>query len=202
MARAAFDSVNSDKVDGRHAVGAGAGTAQRKGKLVAANDRTGRLPNDIIRKAPDPDLLDGRDSSAYRVTGRAQTGSFVNINGCGSGEITSYTLHVTRRTQLFAAATSTYGRSNPGPERPTMRVQLLDSGSTVVAATGRVSVDATTGNPSLTVAGMLVAAAGGGAYQAAPGDYTLRLWGDNFGACTGFGQYQEPQLSHLVLPGT
>ena len=60
--------------------------------------------------------------------------------------------------------------------------------------------DATTGYPSLTVAGMLVAA--GGAYQVAPGDYTLRLWGDNFGACTGFGQYQEPQLSHLVLPGT
>ena len=108
MARAAFDAVNSDKVDGRHAVGAGAGTAQRKGKLVATNDRTGRLPDDIIRKAPDADLLDGRDSSAYRVTGRAQTGSFVNINGCGSGEITSYTLHVTGGS-----------RSSPRPRRRT-----------------------------------------------------------------------------------
>jgi hypothetical protein len=65
-----------------------------------------------------------------------------------------------------------------------------------------VTVDATSGNPSLTMAGMLLASGGSGAYQVAPGDYTLRLWGDNFGACTGFGQYQQPQLSHLVLAGS
>ena len=37
-------------------------------------------------------------------------------------------------------------------------------------------------------------------YAAPAGTYTLRLWGDNFGSCTGFGQYQQPELSHLELP--
>lgn len=41
---------NSDKVDGRHAVGAGKSTEKRSGKLVATN-RSGHLPNNIIRKA-------------------------------------------------------------------------------------------------------------------------------------------------------
>lgn len=35
------------------AVGSGASTAQRKGKLVATNPRTGKLPNNILSQAPD-----------------------------------------------------------------------------------------------------------------------------------------------------
>jgi hypothetical protein len=198
IAKAAVDAVNSDKVDGKHAVGAGASVAQRAGKLVATNAR-GQLPNNIIAAAPDAELLGGKSPGAYRAIGQGSRGSFVNINGCGSGEIMSYPLHLARTTRIFAAATSTYGRSNPGPERPTMRVQLLDPANTILAQTGRVTVDASGGNPSLTVAGLLLTDAGA-PFAADAGNYTLRLWGDNFGACSGFGQYQQPELTHIALP--
>jgi hypothetical protein len=62
---------NSDRVDGRHAVGALATTDRRKGKLVATSRRTGLLPNNIIAKAPrsgqadNADTLDGLDSSHF-----------------------------------------------------------------------------------------------------------------------------------------
>jgi hypothetical protein len=59
---------NADKVDGKHAVGAGATADQRKRKLVAT-DGSGALPNDIISKALDSDLLDGQDSSAFLGVG-------------------------------------------------------------------------------------------------------------------------------------
>jgi hypothetical protein len=47
------------KVDGRDAVGAGATVAQRSGKLVATSPTTGRLPDNIIAKAPDAAKLGG-----------------------------------------------------------------------------------------------------------------------------------------------
>ncbi len=63
---------NADKVDGKHAVGAGASTNQRKGKLVATSGTSGRLPNNIIAKAPDADTLDGVDSTGFlRTTAKA-----------------------------------------------------------------------------------------------------------------------------------
>lgn len=52
---------NSDKVDGKHAVGAGTSVSNRKGKLVATGS-AGRLPNNIIAKAPNADTVDGIDS--------------------------------------------------------------------------------------------------------------------------------------------
>lgn len=55
---------NAHKVDGFHAVGAGAGKAKRAGKLVATN-RNGRLPNNIIAHAPDADNLGGISASSY-----------------------------------------------------------------------------------------------------------------------------------------
>ena len=201
LARAAIDIVNADTVDGRDAVGVNASIDARKGKLVATSPSTGLLPNNIISKAPNADRLDGLDSNAFRVLGDGAGAGFVNIDGCGSGPLVSYAVHLARPTKLFGAATSTYGRSNPGPERPTMRIQLLDASNTVVAQTGRVSVDATSGNPSLTVDGLLFQPDGSTVFTAVAGDYTLRLWADNFGACTGFGQYQQPQLSHLQVSG-
>ncbi len=51
--------TNADKVDGKHAVGAGASVATRRGKLVATN-RYGYLPNNIVRKVRDADRLDGQ----------------------------------------------------------------------------------------------------------------------------------------------
>ena len=55
---------NAGKVDGRSAVGAGAGFEKRAGKLVAT-DRDGRLPNNIIATAPDAARLGGRSPSDF-----------------------------------------------------------------------------------------------------------------------------------------
>ncbi len=68
---------DSHKVDGKHAVGARASVANRAGKLVATNS-AGRLPNNIITKAPNADRLDGLDSSALlRKTSPAGTLAFL-----------------------------------------------------------------------------------------------------------------------------
>lgn len=49
---------NSDKVDGHHAVGSWASPNRRAGAVVAT-DSQGRLPNGIIRRAPDSKRLQG-----------------------------------------------------------------------------------------------------------------------------------------------
>ena len=65
LAAAVAEAVNADTVDGKHAVGAGASVANRKGKLVATSGTTGRLPNNIISKAPNANQLDGIDSTGF-----------------------------------------------------------------------------------------------------------------------------------------
>jgi hypothetical protein len=68
---------NAHMVDGKHAVGAGASLKQRRGKLVATG-RSGRLPNNIIAKAPNASRLDGRDSSAYARLAQLRTQGEIN----------------------------------------------------------------------------------------------------------------------------
>jgi hypothetical protein len=65
-AAAAVYVANADKVDNKHAVGAGATRAARAGKLVATGSG-GLLPNNIIAKAGNADRLDGKDSSELGV---------------------------------------------------------------------------------------------------------------------------------------
>jgi hypothetical protein len=60
--------VDADTVDGLHAVRAGASDSARAGRLVATKAGNGRLPNDIIARAPDAKLLDGAPASAYQGT--------------------------------------------------------------------------------------------------------------------------------------
>lgn len=55
------------KVDGRDAVGAGASVTQRRGKLVATNPTTGRLPDNIIAKAPDAAKLGGFSAAQLKT---------------------------------------------------------------------------------------------------------------------------------------
>ena len=63
--------INADKVDGKDAVSAGATRPARAGKLVATN-RRGYLPNNILVKAKDSNLLDGLDSTSFlRSNGKA-----------------------------------------------------------------------------------------------------------------------------------
>lgn len=64
IATAAYDAMNAHKVDGKHAVGAGASVNDRAGKLVAT-DRSGHLPNNIVKRAPDSARLGGREPSFY-----------------------------------------------------------------------------------------------------------------------------------------
>lgn len=91
VAAAVYDAVNADKVDGRHAVGAAATLSERAGKLVATGS-TGRLPNNIIVKAPDANLLDGLDSSLLqrRIAGACPAGQSVkSVSADGSVTCTS-----------------------------------------------------------------------------------------------------------------
>lgn len=78
QARAIYAN-DSDKVDGKHAVGSSASTTQRRGKLVATNSSTGKLPNNIIGQAPDAAKLGGYSHARLRtvpvlVQGGALTG--------------------------------------------------------------------------------------------------------------------------------
>ncbi len=75
LARAAQQVVNADKVDGKHAVSAGASAKKRANKLVAT-DKRGHLPDDIIVKAPDADLLDGKSSAAFSRAGHDHDGRY------------------------------------------------------------------------------------------------------------------------------
>ncbi|HYN35915.1 MAG TPA: hypothetical protein VEV82_02970 [Actinomycetota bacterium] len=59
---------NSDKVDGFHAVKSKSSKTKRRGKLVATSPTTGLLPNNIIKKAPDANKLDGFDSLDFLKT--------------------------------------------------------------------------------------------------------------------------------------
>jgi len=88
---------NADKVDGRHAVGAAASIANRKGKLVATNS-SGYLPNNIIKSAPNSTRLGGfthaeMASMPLLVQGAGVTGtaavssSGVTLSGSGTGEM-------------------------------------------------------------------------------------------------------------------
>jgi hypothetical protein len=72
-AAAAVYVANADKVDNKHAVGSGAAVSARKGKLVATNPRTGRLPNNIIARAPNANKVDGRDATQLQVLTASQT---------------------------------------------------------------------------------------------------------------------------------
>lgn len=88
---------NADKVDGKHAVGAGTSVANRQGKLVAT-DSDGRLPNNIIKTAPNSARLGGFTHAQMAsmpllvqgagVTGNAtRTSEGVTLSGTGTGEM-------------------------------------------------------------------------------------------------------------------
>jgi len=90
--------ANADKVDGFHAVGFGSTVTARKGKLVATSSTTGLLPNNIIKKAPDADKLDGVNSTAF-----ARRQSPVPYAFASQGGIQSV-VHLTSAVTLTSAA--------------------------------------------------------------------------------------------------
>ena len=90
LAAAVQEGLNADQVDGKHAVGAGATVAQRSGKLVATN-ASGRLPNNIIAKAPDANTLDGINSTGFLRTG-AKAADANKLDGRDSADFAPATL--------------------------------------------------------------------------------------------------------------
>ena len=86
-ATAAVMATNSDKVDGKHAVGAKASVSQRAGKLVATG-RNGKFPNNVIAKAPDANRLDGLDATAFLGAG-AKAADADQLDGKDSTEFMS-----------------------------------------------------------------------------------------------------------------
>ncbi len=145
------------------------------------------------------DTLDGKDSSAFVVTGNGQQGNSVTINSCGTATVMSYPLTLTRSGRIFATASSVYSRSSPGPETPTLRIDLLDSSNAVVARSGQVQTNEN--GATMNISEVLLNNSGNAAYDAPAGNYTLRLFGDLFGSCTGTGQFVSPRLTHVVLAG-
>ena len=101
---------DSHKVDGKHAVGARASVANRAGKLVATNS-AGRLPNNIITKAPNADRLDGLDSGALlRKSSPAGTLAFLGqVRSDGVLHASSIGISAASRT-----STGNYTVSLPG----------------------------------------------------------------------------------------
>jgi hypothetical protein len=88
---------NSDKVDGKHAVGANASAASRAGKLVATRASDGRLPGGIIKNAPNANHLGGRkpgdylllDAPAGRLVAEGRVGSNGSLLAAAGAGVTS-----------------------------------------------------------------------------------------------------------------
>lgn len=78
-ARAVYDAMNARKVDGKMAVSAGSSPSQRSGKLVAT-DRHGRLPNNIIAKAPNSAKLNNLPTAAFSSKILYSNGSFATTD--------------------------------------------------------------------------------------------------------------------------
>ncbi|MCD4525108.1 hypothetical protein [Nocardioides sp. cx-173] len=112
--------TNADAVDGKSAVGAGASVKKRAGKLVATNGK-GRLPGNIIAKAPDANALDGLDSTAL-VPRNAKAGSVQSgLWSAWGGNATGYVADaVTLPSRLPA-------------DLPMSRVTYLNAGAAMTA---------------------------------------------------------------------
>lgn len=136
VAHAAFDAINSDKVDGKHAVSAAATLTNRKGKLVATSATTGRLPNNIIAKAPDADRLDGKDSSAFSLTGHDHDADYVESGTATAVAVMAIRGDASVRHQTDPAATVTrisagvYCIVAPGAQEGTVGVLQNAGGAT------------------------------------------------------------------------
>lgn len=96
LAAMVFDAKNADKVDGKHAVSASSSSAKRKGKLVATSPTSGRLPNNIISKAPDSSKLGGVAAAEYLRSSDAVDAATLEgkaASDFASSEVEDWTYH-------------------------------------------------------------------------------------------------------------
>lgn len=214
-------ATNADKVDRKHAVGAGASRQTRAGKLVATNGN-GYLPNNVLRKARDAnrldgldstaflrangtandsDRLDGRDASELRVVGEVVKGPYVDMGTCQHVRILSQKLVLERPTRIFASASASYGSSSGAVVQPSIQIELVDDLGDVMANSSRDYSPASDDGVALDVAEVLLDFNGDNAYEAPAGTYTLRIDAHTYGTCGGgAGTYFSPRLSFLLIP--
>lgn len=192
--------ANADKVDGKHAVGSGATVEDRAGKLVAT-DKKGRLPNNIIAKAVNANRLDGLDSGELRVQIDGETADTNPIlNSCGESEVFTYPLTVTEDVHVLATGWSGLHVS-ADTLTPSIHVRLVDDAEEVVAQSNRDSWSGK-GGDTLHISELLFDEETDEPYVAAPGSYSLKVFGRNNGLCepSTYVQYQDVRLTHLLLP--
>jgi hypothetical protein len=95
---------DSDTVDGFDAVKASTPTKQRKGTLVATSPKNGRLPNNIIAKAPDSARLEGRPPSFF-LSSAAAAGLYETTQHASATYATQAQVASTYETRAHAEAT-------------------------------------------------------------------------------------------------
>jgi hypothetical protein len=104
IAATAFDAANARKVDGFSAVKATASVHQRAGRLVATN-HSGRLPDNIIKEAPDAARLGGLKPKQVRT-------QWLSVTALGAVDSSSGAKFVT----VTHPATGTYCVTDDGIE--------------------------------------------------------------------------------------
>jgi hypothetical protein len=156
-------------------------------------------------KAKDADKIDGLNSTAFFLGSGGADATFVNITGCSTATLVSYSVTVSRTSRILGFVAVEGFADSGGPHGPLVTVQLLDSTPAVVASSprGRGPVGAGNNN-TLSTSGLLLATAGPRVpYEISPGEYTLRLMGENQGACDSSDlQYQGIHQSHVLIPSS
>jgi hypothetical protein len=137
-------------VDGFHAVGCSATQHQRSGKLVATCKSNGRLPNNIIAKAPDSSRLGGKPPSAYLLGIKVSTRTF----SCGGSTMTPDSNGITYVTEgTRVESHNGVFRCNVAlPDgavitKATAAVHDADSAGTITCAVARNRIDVPTFTP-------------------------------------------------------
>lgn len=125
---------DSDSVDGFDAVKAGTPVKQRQGKLVATSKSNGRLPNNIIKKAPDAKRLAGKPVS-YFVSAAVATALYETAAHAASTYQT--------KVEAAAAADRTLLAVNPAPMGAARAATGVSVGSLTFStpAPGRLRVE-------------------------------------------------------------
>lgn len=159
---------NSDKVDGKHAVGAGAGVNSRKGKLVAT-DGAGRLPANIVNQSVKSAELPGRFMTLSPSPSVVLQVPVTSGSECGS--VTRHRFRVDG-TGFFQAGTAALPR-----------MSLVADSSSVAFGPGFTLASAPAGGYSTLAASRVI--------ELAPGSHTIRMVADLF---TGSGSIGDPSL--------
>lgn len=134
--------------------------------------------------------------------GDAKYVSSVPIASCG-GDSTSvtYPVTLTEPSRIFASATASYTRTDPGAQNPSVWIRLMSGGTTVASTNRRIDFDVPGNNDViLATAGVLRSTSSGlTGFTIPAGTYTLVLAMTNFGLCAGTGTYRDIELSHILL---